>query len=320
MRTLPDRPSMSRRKVWTDAYLLTDADADTLTEATGRYPSPADWRDEVFYSILIDRFDWAGSRHCDGDPADGNGRHGGNLAGVTKRLGYLQNLGVTTIVLSPVSETAAGAYHGYSPIKLDAVDPRLGSLADLVALTDEAHRRDMRIVLDLVLNHAGPVFEYDDGDGWKGVDNPGRIARWTAAVEPSYLASPAHFSRRGIIEDWKDPDQASWGDFPPNLRRLATENPATQPLLIEVARGRPRRTCSRRHHNRRCERRMLSGQDGRAHPPLRGCRTADSHGGLQRCRRCLRRQIPLRDVERPSDRGQRPVRHNRRRARLHGFA
>jgi glycosidase len=227
-------------KIWTDAYLITDADGRRVTGGTAgntpsRYPSPADWRNEILYSILIDRFDWAGTRHCEGDPADGNSRHGGNLAGVAKRLGYLQNLGVTAIVLSPVAETASGAYHGYAPIKLDAVDPRLGSMADLVALTEAAHRRGIRVVLDLVLNHVGPVFDYADGDGWKGVDNPGRIARWRSTVEPPALASPVHFSRRGIIEDWKDPDQASWGDFPPNLRRLATENPATQPLLIDLA-------------------------------------------------------------------------------------
>ncbi|HTZ43719.1 MAG TPA: alpha-amylase family glycosyl hydrolase [Jatrophihabitans sp.] len=216
---------------------MTAAPAPAPAAATprpGGYPSPADWRDEVLYSVLLDRFDWAGVRQVEGDPADGDSRHGGNLAGLTRRLDYLHRLGVTALLLSPVTRTAPDSYHGYSPVALDEVDPRLGSLADLVELIAQAHRRGIRVVLDLVLNHAGPVFDYADGNGWKPA-GPGEIERWNHPLRPAGLGRPEHFSRRGIIADWKDPEQASRGDFPPNLRRFATENPATRQQLIRLA-------------------------------------------------------------------------------------
>ncbi|MEV0730848.1 alpha-amylase family glycosyl hydrolase [Polymorphospora sp. NPDC050346] len=201
------------------------------------HPSPADWRDEVLYSVLVDRFE-AGPRPVGyGDPADGDSRHGGNLAGITSRLDYLRDLGVTTLLLSPVTRTTPDSYHGYAPVHLLAVDPYLGSLADLRELVGAAHRHGIRVVLDLVVNHAARIFEYEGGDdGWKGAAHPAPIGAWTTDFKPAELAVPEHFSRRGQIADWKDPDHAALGDFPPGYRRLATENPATRVLLLRVAR------------------------------------------------------------------------------------
>ncbi|MEV0397608.1 alpha-amylase family glycosyl hydrolase, partial [Polymorphospora rubra] len=209
----------------------------TVTPDRPGHPSPADWRDEVLYSILIDRFE-AGPRPVGyGDPADGDSRHGGTLSGVTGRLDYLRDLGVTTLLLSPVTRTTPDSYHGYAPVHLLAVDPYLGSLADLRELVDEAHRRGIRVVLDLVVNHAARIFEYEGGDdGWKGAAHPAPVGAWTVDFKPVELAVPEHFSRRGQIADWKDPDHAALGDFPPGYRRLATENPATRTLLVRIAR------------------------------------------------------------------------------------
>ncbi|HKT03923.1 MAG TPA: alpha-amylase family glycosyl hydrolase [Rugosimonospora sp.] len=208
----------------------------TLLPPAGRgyHPSPEDWRDEVMYSILIDRFQAGPGRVIEGDPADGGSRHGGNLRGITGRLNYLSDLGVTAIQLSPVTWTAPGTYHGYAPVHLMSVDPRLGRMADLVELIDRAHRRGIRVLLDLVVNHTGPVFQYADGHNrWK--DAPAPVAGGVVHIRPRELADPAHFSRRGIIADWKDPEQAAFGDFPPSHRHLATDNPATARLLEHVA-------------------------------------------------------------------------------------
>jgi glycosidase len=210
----------------------------SLTPPPGRtyHPSPVDWRDEIIYSILIDRFQDDPGAVVVGDPAGGNSRHGGTLRGVTSRLDYLVGLGVTTLTLSPVAENPPRTYHGYAPVHLLAVDPYLGDLADLVELVTTAHELGLRVVLDLLVNHAGPVFEYVDGDGWRGMaGQSGEIGRWRLVLRPAELAHPEHFSRRGVINNWKDPDQAAYGDFPPNYRRFATDNPATRNLLTRIA-------------------------------------------------------------------------------------
>jgi alpha-amylase len=197
------------------------------------YPSPDDWRDEVVYSILVDRFDHDGGCRTEGDPADGESRHGGNLAGVTKRLPYLTALGVSVIQLSPVTLAEPNCYHGYGPRHLTQVDPHLGTLDDLVTLVRGAHERGIRVLVDLVVNHLGRVFDYRDGDDFR--DEPASLVCWRATPGPEELLDPRRFSRRGIIQDWTDPEHASRGDFPPGYRRLATEDPATAAILVEIA-------------------------------------------------------------------------------------
>jgi glycosidase len=222
--------------------IVEDAAPDRIADTTllpdsGRsyYPSPQDWRDEVLYSIMIDRFQPGPDRFTLGDPTVGGTVHGGDLRGITSRLGYLSELGVSTILLTPVSMSPPNNYHGYAPIHLMAVDPRFGRLADLVELVDQAHRRGIRVILDVVINHTGPVFDYADGhSGWKGADAPAPIAERTIDVRPTELADPVHFSRRGVIEDFKDEAQASLGDFPPAYRRIATENACTGELLKHI--------------------------------------------------------------------------------------
>lgn len=197
------------------------------------FPSPQDWRDEVVYSILVDRFAHEKFRATHGDPADGDSRHGGNLPGVTASLDYLAELGVTVLQLSPVATNDPSSYHGYGPVHLTEVDPALGTLDDLVELVEQAHRRNMRVVLDLVLNHVARVFDYPDGDAFRAEPAPSVI--WSRDVGPTEFADERRYSRRGLIQDWQDDVQAVRGDFPPGLRRLATEDPDTAALLIDIA-------------------------------------------------------------------------------------
>jgi glycosidase len=197
------------------------------------HPSPDDWRDEVAYSVFVDRFAHARFRATAGDLANGETRHGGNLPGVTSRLGYLRELGVTVLQLSPVTLAEPSCYHHYGPLHLTRVDPHLGTLDDLVELVAQAHRRGIRVILDLVVNHVARVFEYSDGDHFRAA--PATV-RWTATVGPEEFADSERFTRRGVIADWKDPEQATRGDFPPGLRRIASEDPRTADLLLTVAR------------------------------------------------------------------------------------
>lgn len=136
---------------------------------------PFDWRDAVIYMVMIDRF-------RDGDPANNappapeaepSARHlGGDLAGLRAAIeeGYFDDLGVRALWLSPVQANARRveveggrgitAYHGYWPVRARAVDERLGTEAELRAVVAAAHRRGLRVLLDVVLNHAHEDHEH----------------------------------------------------------------------------------------------------------------------------------------------------------------
>lgn len=213
------------------------ADAPLIeTPGRARHPSPQDWRDESFYFALLDRFARSGPGRPVGDPKDGGSRHGGNLRGVIEKLDYLKGTGVTTLMISPVTQTLPEAYHGYAPVHLLAVDPHLGTMADMKELVAEAHKRGIRVVLDWVLNHAGPVFEYKNGSAWTDMNHPSKeIGEWTQPLKPVELAQPENFTRHGVIDNWDDPSQAVNGDFPPNYRHYDSLNPVTADRLVHIA-------------------------------------------------------------------------------------
>ncbi|MBI2362997.1 MAG: hypothetical protein HYV15_06415, partial [Elusimicrobia bacterium] len=112
----------------------------SLTPEAGRkyFASPEDWRDEVVYSIMTDRFSRSKRAMPLGDPKSGVSRHGGDIKGVTARMDYLKALGVSAIILSPVTMGIPEAYHGYAPTQLLAVDPHLGAMEDYKEMVREA--------------------------------------------------------------------------------------------------------------------------------------------------------------------------------------
>ncbi|MFH2201505.1 MAG: alpha-amylase family glycosyl hydrolase [Elusimicrobiota bacterium] len=200
------------------------------------YPSPEDWRDEVIYFSMIDRFSRSKKGMPRGDPKDGGSRHGGDIRGIIDRLDYIKESGVTSILFTPVTMGLPKAYHGYAPLHLLEVDPHLGTMEDYKEMVREAHKRGIRVIMDLVLNHTGPVFEYKDGSRWSGVDKPRKeIDDWTFDLKPVELKDAGRFSRRGVIDDWQHPDQVTKGDFPPNYRHFRTDDPKTRKMLTQVA-------------------------------------------------------------------------------------
>jgi len=243
---LSPRQVQALRNAWQSAYALVEEvpDApDSLVDAPiaakpGREytPSPADWRDEILHFMLLDRFARSGKAKTHGDVSKGGSRHGGNLRGVIDQLDYLKNSGVTTLLLSPVTQNKADSYHGYAPVHMLAIDPHLGTMDDFKELVREAHKRDLKVVLDWVLNHSGPVFEYKEGSQWRGLEGaPKEIGEWTETLLPKELKDPKHFTRRGVIDNWNDQAQATNGDFPPNYRHYASDKPETAEALIHIA-------------------------------------------------------------------------------------
>src|SRR5574340_548545 len=98
------------------------------------------WRDGVIYQIYPRSF------------ADSSGDGIGDLAGITAHMDYLHDLGISAVWLSPFYPSPDKDF-GYDISDYTQVDPRFGTLEDFDALVESAHRHDIRVVLDLVLNH-----------------------------------------------------------------------------------------------------------------------------------------------------------------------
>lgn len=138
-----------------------------------------DWDEAVIYFMVTDRFNDGNTENNDaygvGDYNVGeNGNssyHGGDFAGVTAKLDYLKELGINTIWITPVVENiledqhatsttdgydmATYGYHGYWASSFEELNKHLGTIEEFHTLIDEAHERDIKIMVDIVANHAG---------------------------------------------------------------------------------------------------------------------------------------------------------------------
>ncbi|MBY0431157.1 MAG: hypothetical protein K2Q10_08165, partial [Rhodospirillales bacterium] len=164
----------------------------------------------------------------------------GTLKGLESKLGYLARLGVTALWISPVFKQPSWdnyAYHGYAIQNFLDVDPHFGTRQDLRDMVDTAHRLGIRVILDVILNHAGDVFGYRadrypefngqsyEVEGFRDefghanqrfgpVDVERHPRAWpNRAVWPAELQEPGTFSRKGRINNWdRDPEYLE-GDF-----------------------------------------------------------------------------------------------------------
>lgn len=89
--------------------------------------------------------------------SDDFGRHGGDLAGIIQSLDYIEDMGYTTLWLNPVMENdmKSGSYHGYAITDFYKTDARHGTNDDYVRLSKELKKRDMKLVIDMIMNHCG---------------------------------------------------------------------------------------------------------------------------------------------------------------------
>src|SRR5881394_3068297 len=161
---------------------------------------PAWWHRAVLYQIYPRSF------------RDSDGGGVGDIAGICQRLDHLVELGVDALWLSPVFPSPMADF-GYDVADYCDVDPLFGSLADLDALVDDCHHRDIRVLLDWVPNHSSdrhPWFIdsrssrdaakrdwyiWHDGDGperppnnWRNAfGGDGRAWTWDETTEQWYL-------------------------------------------------------------------------------------------------------------------------------------
>ncbi len=189
--------------------------------------SPSD----VMYLIMTDRFA-DGDVMNDPQPSERDqvrGWHGGDFRGVEQHLDYLEQLGVTTLWLTPVYDNDGGdqAYHGYSATDLYRTDPHFGSLADLRGLGDSLHKRGMKLVLDTVPNHLGAMHPWAADppmpDWFHGTRAEHRVAssQFEAVIDP-----------HATWEQWRDVTEGWFANVLPDLNQ---ENPRVRQYLIQNA-------------------------------------------------------------------------------------
>ena len=217
-------------------------------------PSP-DWRDQVVYFAMIDRFDDGDPRNNDQgageyDPADGAKYSGGDLAGLTRRIDYLRGLGATALWITPPvanqwwdPQVRYGGYHGYWAENFVEVDAHVGTLADLQRLSRRLHANGLFLVQDIVVNHTGNFFSWP---GRFDAQAPQRHVRMNRGAQPNAAPTQAPFSLNDVrdpaqraaavyhwtpaIRDFADPQQQRDWQLA-DLDDLNTENPRVRAAL-----------------------------------------------------------------------------------------
>lgn len=195
-----------------------------ITDRVKKNEKDFDWDEAVVYFMMTDRFfDGNESNNtASGEKTYGKNPglyHGGDFAGVTAKLDYLQDLGVNTIWITPIVKNVEGvavtgegsdkvpynaAYHGYWASDFTKLNPTLGTTEEFETMISEAHKRGMRIMVDIVVNHAGYGTESTFGDMIrnKSIDE-GDIKSWQSGL-PDFATENADV--RAQLVKW----QTSW--------------------------------------------------------------------------------------------------------------
>lgn len=195
-----------------------------ITDRVKKNEKDFDWDEAVVYFMMTDRFFDGNESNNTASGEDTYGKnpglyHGGDFAGVTAKLDYLQDLGVNTIWITPIVENVKGvavkdegkedvpynaAYHGYWASDFTKLNPTLGTTKEFETMISEAHKRGMRIMVDIVVNHAGYGTESTFGKMLRDKSvNEGDIKSWQSDL-PDF-ATEREDVRAQLVE-W----QTSW--------------------------------------------------------------------------------------------------------------
>lgn len=189
---------------------------------------------DMIYLIMPDRF-------ANGDPNNDNmpgmlekadrtnphGRHGGDIKGITDHLGYLQKLGVTTLWCTPLLENnmPAYSYHGYAITDLYKVDPRFGTNQSYLDMVDAAHKKGIKVVMDMVFNHFGT------NSYWmKDLPQKDWVNQWPEFTRSNYrgavITDPyrSQYDEKKMSNGWFDVTMADFNQKNPYVARYLIQN------------------------------------------------------------------------------------------------
>ena len=227
----------------------------------GPFPSPADWRDQVIYFLMVDRFNNPKALPVNKPYDDANyyGYQGGKFSGIQQQLGYIKNLGAGAIWLSPVLKNLqfdSGSYHGYGIHDFLRADPRFADNPanaddELRSLVDAAHKTGLYVVFDIVLNHTGDVFAYNGNSSAPFSSQP-QAVQWRDAAgtaQPQFgdveaianpdadaVVWPKELQKNKYLRRQGQPDpngDDTVGDFA-SLKQMITADPDLQEFLIRA--------------------------------------------------------------------------------------
>lgn len=207
-----------------------------------------DFKGEVIYQIMIDRFN-------DGDPSNNNPAKapglydssksnwklywGGDLDGITQKISYLSNLGVTALWITPVhdnidvaatySGTPNAGYHGYWARDFKKIDEHFGTWTDFDELITAAHNAGIKVIIDFAPNHTSPLNDSDPNFAERGAlyDNG---TFW----DDAYYDSHGYWHHNGGITNWDDRYETQYKNLA-DLADLSQEHASIDTYLKDAA-------------------------------------------------------------------------------------
>jgi glycosidase len=190
--------------------------------------------EDVIYLAMPDRFangDTLNDNMPDmlekADRANPNGRHGGDLQGLTQRLDYLNDLGITAIWLNPVLENnmPAYSYHGYAVTDFYKVDPRFGGDKAYLDFIEAAHQKGIKVIMDMVFNHCGSYHWW-----MNDLPSPDWIHQFPSFTRSNYRAETlmdpyaSEFDRTRMLTGWFDVTMPDLNQQNPFLANYLIQN------------------------------------------------------------------------------------------------
>ncbi len=189
---------------------------------------------DVLYLIMPDRFANGNSNNDQiamkmtykVDRNDPNARHGGDLKGISDKLDYFSDLGVTALWLNPVLENdmEGGSYHGYATTNYYKVDPRFGSNEEYAQLISDAHKKGLKVVMDMIFNHCGsdhPWMKDVPSDNW--FNNLEKYVQTSHMKEVYFDNYASEYDKKKLTDGW----------FVPTMPDLNQRNPHVAKYLIQ---------------------------------------------------------------------------------------
>lgn len=211
--------------------------------------SPKDWRDQIIYFILTDRF-YDGDKSnddqgCGEYGADLDRYNGGDLKGIADKVDYIKGLGATAVWITPpvanqwVNESGYG-YHGYSAENFKKVDKHMGTLKSYRDMSNKLHSNGLFLIQDIVVNHTGDFFSYTTYDpknprhGWRPTSYSKPVSKPSQKPfdenNPNKYLKQAIYHFTPILMDFNDDNQLKNYQLD-DLDDLNTENPVVQETL-----------------------------------------------------------------------------------------
>jgi glycosidase len=199
----------------TYAQAISEKHADSTSDISQYVQSSSVLNEnDIIYMVLTDRFydgdsSNNGTLNVEYRPGNLKFNQGGDWKGLTEKLDYIKNLGVTAIWISPVSENeplsrdkSESGYHGYFTHDYNKADPHFGTKEDLIRLVQTAHSKGLKVILDAVPNHTADYLA------------EGATSYSSDDYQPAApFNNPAWYHHYGDITDWNDPFQVLNNDL-----------------------------------------------------------------------------------------------------------